>query len=93
MANLETLPWHLHARTVLRVHNMLLLVGPPGVGKTAFAHAVSKEMTERGPIVIQGDPELSRDDIYGHTELRGDHTVVVDGPLTRALREGRHVRA
>ena len=83
------LPWHANADLVLKAHRMLMLVGPPGVGKTEYAFHAAHSATGELPELIQGTPELERTDCWGQTELRGDHTEFKDGPVPRALRENR----
>lgn len=65
----------------------LLLKGPTGSGKTRF---VSHMATRLGlPIfTIACHDDLSAADLTGRHLLKGGETVWVDGPLTRAVREG-----
>src|SRR3954464_4878991 len=65
----------------------VLLKGPTGCGKTRFveamAHALGREM-----ITVAGHEDMTSADLVGRFLLKGGETVWVDGPLTRAVREG-----
>ncbi len=65
----------------------ILLKGPTGCGKTRFveamAHALGKEL-----ITVAGHEDLTSADLVGRFLLQGGETKWVDGPLTRAVREG-----
>ena len=65
----------------------LLLKGPTGCGKTRFvAHMAAK--LGRPLYTIACHDDLSAADLVGRFLLKGGETVWVDGPLTRAVREG-----
>lgn len=65
----------------------LLLKGPTGCGKTRFvAHMAAK--LGRPLYTIACHDDLSAADLVGRYLLKGGETVWVDGPLTRAVREG-----
>jgi len=65
----------------------LLLKGPTGVGKTRFvAHMAAR--LGRPLYTIACHDDLSAADLVGRFLLKGGETVWVDGPLTRAVREG-----
>jgi nitric oxide reductase NorQ protein len=65
----------------------LLLKGPTGCGKTRFvAHMAAK--LKRPLFTIPCHDDLTAADLTGRYLLRGGDTVWVDGPLTRAVREG-----
>jgi nitric oxide reductase NorQ protein len=79
----------------------VLLKGPTGTGKTRFveymAHLLSSETkSEGGEDVAQGislvtiacHEDLTTTDLVGKYLLKGDETVWVDGPLTKAVRAG-----
>src|SRR3954468_17965498 len=65
----------------------VLLKGPTGCGKTRFveamAHALGREL-----ITVAGHEDMTSADLVGRFLLKGGETVWVDGPLTRAVREG-----
>jgi len=65
----------------------VLLKGPTGCGKTRFveamAHALGREL-----ITVAGHEDMTSADLVGRFLLKGGETVWVDGPLTRAVRDG-----
>ena len=65
----------------------LVLKGPTGCGKTRFVEAMAYDL-ERPLITVACHDDLTTADLVGRYLLRGDETVWVDGPLTRAVREG-----
>ena len=65
----------------------LVLKGPTGCGKTRFVEAMAYELG-RPLITVACHDDLSTADLVGRYLLRGSETVWVDGPLTRAVREG-----
>ncbi|MFV0475391.1 MAG: CbbQ/NirQ/NorQ/GpvN family protein [Pikeienuella sp.] len=65
----------------------LLLKGPTGCGKTRFvAHMAAR--LGRALHTVACHDDLSAADLIGRYLLKGGETVWVDGPLTRAVREG-----
>ncbi len=65
----------------------VLLKGPTGCGKTRFvAHMAAK--LNRKLYTVACHDDLSASDLIGRYLLKGGDTVWVDGPLTRAVREG-----
>ncbi len=65
----------------------LLLKGPTGCGKTRFvAHMAAR--LGRPLYTVACHDDLSAADLVGRYLLKGGETVWVDGPLTRAVREG-----
>jgi len=65
----------------------LLLKGPTGCGKTRFvAHMAARLGRPLHTVACHDD--LSAADLIGRWLLKGGETVWVDGPLTRAVREG-----
>lgn len=65
----------------------LLLKGPTGCGKTRFvAHMAAR--LGRPLHTVSCHDDLSAADLIGRYLLKGGETVWVDGPLTRAVREG-----
>lgn len=73
-------------------HNKLplLIKGPTGTGKSRFiefmAHKLGKEL-----ITISCNEETSSVDIVGRYLIKGDETIWVDGPLTKAVRKGAFI--
>jgi nitric oxide reductase NorQ protein len=65
----------------------LVLKGPTGCGKTRFVEAMADDLG-RPLITVACHDDLTTADLVGRYLLRGDETVWVDGPLTRAVREG-----
>lgn len=65
----------------------LLLKGPTGCGKTRFiAHMAVR--VGRPLFTVSCHDDLTAADLTGRHLLKGGETVWVDGPLTRAVREG-----
>ena len=65
----------------------LLLKGPTGCGKTRFvAHMAARLGRPLHTVACHDD--LTAADLVGRYLLKGGETVWVDGPLTRAVREG-----
>ena len=75
--------FHAAARRGLPV----LLKGPTGCGKTRFVEAMAHELG-RELITVAGHEDMTSADLVGRFLLKGGDTVWVDGPLTRAVREG-----
>lgn len=65
----------------------LLLKGPTGCGKTRFVEHMAVRLGKPLYTVACHD-DLSAADLIGRYLLKGGETVWVDGPLTRAVREG-----
>ncbi len=65
----------------------LLLKGPTGCGKTRFVEHMAAR-TGRPLYTVACHDDLSAADLIGRYLLRGGETEWVDGPLTRAVREG-----
>ena len=65
----------------------LLLKGPTGCGKTRFVEHMAAKLGKPLYTVACHD-DLSAEDLIGRYLLKGGETVWVDGPLTRAVREG-----
>lgn len=65
----------------------LLLKGPTGCGKTRFVEHMAARLGLPLFTVACHD-DLSAADLIGRHLLKGGETVWVDGPLTRAVREG-----
>lgn len=65
----------------------VLLKGPTGCGKTRFVEAMAHD-AGRDLITVAGHEDMTSADLVGRFLLKGSETVWVDGPLTRAVREG-----
>jgi nitric oxide reductase NorQ protein len=65
----------------------VLIKGPTGCGKTRFVEAVAHELG-RDLITVAGHEDMTSADLVGRFLLKGGETVWVDGPLTRAVRNG-----
>ena len=65
----------------------VLLKGPTGCGKTRFVEAMAHELG-RELITVAGHEDMTSADLVGRFLLKGGETVWVDGPLTRAARQG-----
>ena len=65
----------------------ILIKGPTGCGKTRFVEAMAHQLS-RPLITVACHDDLTTADLVGRYLLRGGETEWVDGPLTRAVREG-----
>jgi nitric oxide reductase NorQ protein len=65
----------------------ILLKGPTGCGKTRFVEAMAYDLG-RPLITVACHDDLTTADLVGRFLMRGGDTEWVDGPLTRAVREG-----
>src|SRR6202008_3475481 len=65
----------------------ILLKGPTGCGKTRFVEAMAHDL-DRPLITVACHDDLTTADLVGRYLLQGGDTTWVDGPLTRAVREG-----
>lgn len=65
----------------------VLLKGPTGCGKTRFVEAMAYDL-DRALITVACHDDLTTADLVGRYLLRGGETEWVDGPLTRAVRQG-----
>jgi nitric oxide reductase NorQ protein len=65
----------------------LLLKGPTGCGKTRFVTHMAARLG-RPLYTVACHDDLTAADLTGRYLLKGGDTVWVDGPLTRAVREG-----
>ena len=73
----------------------VLLKGPTGTGKTRFVEYMTWLMGREMPaghatplITVACHEDLTATDLVGRYLLKGDETVWVDGPLTRAVKTG-----
>ena len=65
----------------------VLLKGPTGTGKTRFIEFMAHEL-ETKLITISCHEETSSTDLIGRYIIKGAETIWVDGPLTKAAKEG-----
>lgn len=79
----------------------VLLKGPTGCGKTRFVEYMAWRISQRGPepdrnrrdrpvelTTVACHEDLTATDLVGRYLLSGEETVWMDGPLTRAARNG-----
>ncbi|MGA7116822.1 MAG: CbbQ/NirQ/NorQ/GpvN family protein, partial [Hyphomicrobium sp.] len=74
-------------RAAHRSRMPLLLKGPTGCGKTRFVAHMAAALG-RPLYTVACHDDLSASDLIGRFLLKGGNTEWVDGPLTRAVREG-----
>jgi nitric oxide reductase NorQ protein len=65
----------------------VVLKGPTGCGKTRFVEAMAHDLG-RPLVTVSCHDDLTTADLVGRFLLQGGDTRWVDGPLTRAVREG-----
>jgi len=65
----------------------LLLKGPTGTGKSRFVEYMAAKLGQK-LITVACHEETSATDLIGRFLLKGTRTEWMDGPLTRAVREG-----
>ena len=65
----------------------VVLKGPTGCGKTRFVEAMAHHLG-RPLVTVACHDDLTTADLVGRFLLEGGETTWVDGPLTRAVREG-----
>jgi len=75
----------------------VLLKGPTGCGKTRFIEFMAATLPRRRAasagvpgnlITVACHEDLTGSDLVGRYLIKGDETVWIDGPLTRAVRDG-----
>jgi nitric oxide reductase NorQ protein len=71
----------------------VLLKGPTGCGKTRFVEYMAARVRPAGEdgsglVTVACHEDLTGSDLVGRYLIRGDETVWIDGPLTRAVRAG-----
>lgn len=74
-------------KAAYRQRMSILIKGPTGCGKTRFVEAMAHDLG-RPLITVACHDDLTTADLVGRFLLRGGATEWVDGPLTRAVREG-----
>ncbi|MEX2293868.1 MAG: CbbQ/NirQ/NorQ/GpvN family protein [Acidimicrobiales bacterium] len=65
----------------------VLIKGPTGCGKTRFVEAMAHDL-DRPLVTVSCHDDLTTADLVGRFLLEGGDTRWVDGPLTRAVRDG-----
>ncbi len=65
----------------------LLLKGPTGTGKSRFIEFMANRLNKK-LITVACHEETSATDLIGRYIIKGAETVWIDGPLTRAVKEG-----
>lgn len=65
----------------------LLLKGPTGTGKTRFVEYMAHQY-EQEIITVSCHEETSATDLIGRYIIKGAETIWLDGPLTKAVKEG-----
>jgi nitric oxide reductase NorQ protein len=74
----------------------VLLKGPTGCGKTRFIEHMAHVLPRKGGngqaperlVTVACHEDLTGSDLVGRYLIKGDETVWIDGPLTRAVRHG-----
>lgn len=74
-------------KAAFRQRLSVVLKGPTGCGKTRFLEAMAYDLG-RPLITVACHDDLTTADLVGRFLLRGGETEWVDGPLTRAVRDG-----
>jgi len=74
-------------KAAFRQQLSVLLKGPTGCGKTRFVKAMAFDL-DRPLITVACHDDLTTADLVGRYLLHGGETGWVDGPLTRAVRQG-----
>ncbi|HEY7134787.1 MAG TPA: CbbQ/NirQ/NorQ/GpvN family protein [Acidimicrobiia bacterium] len=74
-------------RAAFRQELSMLLKGPTGCGKTRLVEAMAHDLG-RPLITVACHDDLTTADLVGRFLLQGGETAWVDGPLTRAVRDG-----
>jgi len=65
----------------------ILLKGPTGTGKTRFVEFMAYHL-KKALITISCHEETSSTDLIGRYIIKGAETIWIDGPLTKAVKEG-----
>ena len=74
-------------RAAWKSKHALMLKGPTGIGKTRLVEHMAAEL-DRPLITISCHEDLTSADLLGRYLLKGGDTEWMDGPLTRAVRDG-----
>lgn len=87
-------PWYDDLKHFIEVGEPVLLIGPPGAGKT---EACERIFAERGQTlhIVSCNPSMTADDLEGRVELRNEGGVMVTkfemAPLALASRDGHGI--
>lgn len=65
----------------------LLLKGPTGTGKSRFVEFMAEQMGKK-LYTVACHEETSSTDLIGRYIIKGSETVWIDGPMTKAIKEG-----
>ena len=65
----------------------LMIIGPTGCGKTRLVQTMADEF-DRPLVTVTCHDDLTTSDLLGRYLVRGGDVTWIDGPLTRAVREG-----
>jgi nitric oxide reductase NorQ protein len=65
----------------------VLLKGPTGTGKTRFVDFMAHQL-DQSLITVSCHEETSSTDLIGRYIIKGAETIWIDGPLTKAVKEG-----
>lgn len=65
----------------------ILLKGPTGTGKTRFVDFMAHQL-KQSLITVSCHEETSSTDLIGRYIIKGAETIWIDGPLTKAVKEG-----
>lgn len=97
----ENAPWYLPINDEVEIFEAafklqlpILLKGPTGCGKTRFVEYMAWKLVKASDdrplplITVACNEDLTGSDLVGRYLIRGDETVWMDGPLTRAVRSG-----
>ncbi len=68
-------------------HLPLLLKGPTGTGKSRFIEFMADKLDKK-LLTVACHEETSSTDLIGRYIIKGAETIWLDGPLTKAVREG-----
>jgi len=85
--SLKTLMIHLYACSICRIP--VCLVGSTGLGKTSMARAFSEYVRNEVAIMYSFHLETQIDDMYGTFTFENGKPVIIDGPLTLSLKQGK----
>ena len=85
--SLKTLMTHLYVCSICRIP--VCLVGPTGLGKTSMARAFSELIRNEMATMYSFHLETQVDDMYGTFTFQSGLPVIIDGPLTSALKKGK----
>ena len=80
-----------HIKSALLMQRHIILIGPPGIGKTTLAKNVAKLLTDNKFVRIQGSPDLTVEDLLGDID---PIKAMEFGPLSlKAFTKGKIFKA